>query len=108
MELVLPESDATKSVTWNFHVDDSQKNSRHDIIIGRDLLLELKLDLCLHDYNIRGNGGTYEGCTVSMKDTSDLRNDARFRNESLWKSEHVIDFTRSTSRILDAQYQKSD
>ena len=33
-ELVQPELDATKSVTWSFHVDDSQKHSRYDMIIG--------------------------------------------------------------------------
>ena len=58
VELVWPELDATKSMTWSFHVDDSQKNSRYDMKIGRDLLLELKLDLCLSDYPIKGNGGT--------------------------------------------------
>ena len=58
VELVLPELDAKKSVTWNFYMDDSQKNSRYDMIIGRDLLLELTLDLCLFVCTIKGNGGT--------------------------------------------------
>ena len=39
VELLLPELDAMKSVTWSFHVDDSQKYSRYEMIIGRDLLL---------------------------------------------------------------------
>ena len=34
VELVLPELDATKSVTWSFHVYDLQKNSPYDMIIG--------------------------------------------------------------------------
>ena len=81
VELVLPKLDATKSVAWIFHVDDLQKNSRYDMIIGRDLLLKLKLDLCLSDYNIKGNGGAYGGCTATMKDPSDLCDDTSFRNE---------------------------
>ena len=42
VELALTELDATKSVVWSFHVDDLQKNSRYIMIIGHDLLLELK------------------------------------------------------------------
>ena len=34
VELVLPGLDTMKSVTWSFHVDDSQRNSRHDMIMG--------------------------------------------------------------------------
>ena len=101
MELVLPKLDATKSVTLNFHVDDLQKNSRFDMIIGRDVLLELNLDLCFSDCTVKGNGGGYKGCTVTMKDTSNLRDDAIFRNEGLWEIKYVLDYTRHTRRILD-------
>ena len=81
VELVLRELDAIKSVTWNIHMDDSQRNARYDIIVGRDLLSGLQLDLCFYYYTIGGNGGTYEGCAVSMNYPSDLSNDARFRDE---------------------------
>ena len=50
----------------------------------------------------------YKGCTIYMKDPSDLRDDAIFRNEELWESEHVLNSTQRTCRILDAQYQKAD
>ena len=95
-------------MTWSFHVDELQKNSRYDMIIGWNLLLELKLDLCFSDYTINGNGCAYEGCTTLMRDTSNLRDDTSFRNEKWWKSEHVIDYTRRTHRILDKKDQKSD
>ena len=93
---------------WSYQVDDLQKNSRYDMIIGQDFLLELKLDLCLSDYMIKGNGGTYEGCTNPMKYPSNLYYDTSFRNEELWESEHVRDSKRRTCRILDAKYQKVD
>ena len=60
VELVLPELDATKIVKWNFHVDDSQKTSRYDMITGQDLLLELKLNLCFSSCTIKGYVGMYE------------------------------------------------
>ena len=52
--------------------------------------------------------GTYEGCTAYIRDPSDLRDDASFRNESLREIKHVLDFTRLTRRILDAKYQKAN
>ena len=106
MELVLPELDVKKSGTWNFHEDDLQKNSRYDMIIGRDLLLELKLDLCLYNCTIKINGGVYKVCTVSMQYNSDLRDGAILRNEEWWESEHVLDSKQRTRRIFYAQYQK--
>ena len=62
-------------------MDDLQKNSRYDMIIGQDLLLEIKLYLYLSGYTIKVNVGAYEGCTDPMKDTSDLCDDASLRNE---------------------------
>ena len=78
------------------------------MIIGRDLLLELKLDLCLSDYTIIFNGGAYKGCTAPMSDPYKFCDDARFRNEELWESDHVLDSTQRTRRILDANYQRAD
>ena len=89
-----------------FHVDDSQKSSRYDMIIGQDLLLELKLNLCLYNYTMKGNGGAYKGCTAHMKDSYNICDDASLRNGELRKIEHVHDSTRRTRRILDANYQR--
>ena len=44
-------------------------------------MLELKLDLCLSDYTIKGNGGGYKGCNDLMRYTYDLCDDTKFRNE---------------------------
>ena len=85
VESVLPELDVTESVMWGLHVDDSQKNPRHDMIICQDLLLELKLDLCFSDYTIKGNEGAYEGCTAPMKYPYGFCNDASSINEELWE-----------------------
>ena len=78
------------------------------MIIGRDLLLELKLDLCFSDYTIKVNGCAYKGCTAPTRDPYDLCDDASFRNEEVWESEHVLDSMRCTRRILDAKYQRAD
>ena len=84
VKLVLPELDATKSVAWRFRVEDSKKYSRYEMIIGRDLLLKLKLDLCFSDCTVKGNGCAYKGCTAPMKDPYDLCDESSSRNEELW------------------------
>ena len=66
-------------------MDDSHTNSRYDMIIGQDLLLEIKLDLCFSNYTIKGNGGVYEGCTAPMKYPYGFCNDASSINEELWE-----------------------
>ena len=78
------------------------------MIMGQDLLLELKLDLCFSYYTIRGNWGAYKECTISMKDPANLHDDTIFRNEELWERKHVLDSTQRTRRILKAQYQNLD
>ena len=55
------------------------------MIIDQDLLLELKLDLCLYYYTIKVNGGVYEGCTAPMRDPYNFCDDASFRNEEVWE-----------------------
>ena len=51
------------------------------MIIVWYLLLELKLDLCFSDYTIKSNGGTYKVWAAPIKYSSNLRDDASFRNE---------------------------
>ena len=57
VENLLHELDVTKSIIWNFHVDDSPRNHKCDMILGRGIFSKLKTDLCLSDNTIRGNGG---------------------------------------------------
>ena len=37
------------------------------MILGRDALLELQMDICLSNYTISGNGDTHEVCMTPMK-----------------------------------------
>ena len=70
-------------MTWSFHMDDLQKNSGYDMIMGQDLLLEIRLDLCFSKYITIGNGGAYKVLTAPMKDTSDLCDGTSFINKEL-------------------------
>ena len=68
-------------MTWSFHEFFLQKNLRYDLIIGQDLLLEFKLDLCFSDYTIKDDGGAYKVWTDPMTYPSGFRDDKSFRNE---------------------------
>ena len=43
-----------------------------------------------------------------MRGPNDLCDDASFRNEEVWESDHVLDSTRHTPRVLDANNQKDN
>ena len=93
VDFVLTELNATKILTWNFHVDDLWKHSRYNMIMGQDLLSELQIYLYFSGYTIRVNVGAYKGCTISMRGmsneyvriSSNLRDYASFMNEELWE-----------------------
>ena len=61
----LPELSATKIVTWNCHVGDCAK-CRYDMILSRNLLTDLSLNLKLSDHVIESNDGPFKGSTAPM------------------------------------------
>ena len=58
----LPEFSAKRIFTWKFHVDEST-NSRYNIILGRDLLTAMGLDLKFSENVIHGVEVPYKGCS---------------------------------------------
>ena len=63
----LPELSATKIVTCNCHEDESTKG-RHDMILGRDLLTALRLNLKCSDHVIEVDDGPIKVLTAPMFD----------------------------------------
>ena len=57
----------TKTVTWKCHIDEST-TGRYDMILGRDLLTALGLDLKFSENVIRGVEGPHKGCSAPMFD----------------------------------------
>ena len=111
IDMILPELDATKIMTWYCHVDDSLVLGRYDMIIGRDLLSELCINLDFSTHTITCHGGAYEGCTAPMKDVDSINfndsSDDVFAHEELWESEAVLESTKCARKILDAHYENS-
>ena len=52
IDFTLTELSATKIVIWNCHVDDSAKG-RYDMILGRNILKALGLNLKFSDHVIK-------------------------------------------------------
>ena len=69
VDFCLLEFSTTKIVTWKCHVDRSI-NGRYYMILGRDLLTALGLDLKISDNVILGREGPYKGCSAPMLDVS--------------------------------------
>ena len=61
----MPEFSTTKIVSWKYPVDN-QTNSRYAMILGRDLLTVLVLDLKFSKNISIGGDGPYEGCSAPM------------------------------------------
>ena len=54
---------------WKCHLDESTTN-RYDMILGRDLLTTLGLDLAFFENVIHGGQGPYKGCSSPMVDVN--------------------------------------
>ena len=67
VSFVLSELQADKVITWEFHVDEEQ-TTHYDLLIGRDLLNEVGIDLLFSSKSI-----SWEGHTTAMKDPLEFK-----------------------------------
>ena len=67
IDFTLPKISATKIVTWDFHVDESDKG-RCYTILGRDILTALGLNLEFSKYFIKEYYGPLKGSMAPMVD----------------------------------------
>ena len=65
VDICLPEFSSMKIVTWKCHLENST-NGGYDMILDRDLLTALLIDINAFDNTILGGEGTYEGCFAPM------------------------------------------
>ena len=61
----LPELSATKIVMWDYHVDESAM-SRYKMILGRDILTSLRLNIKLSGNVIKADDVPLKGSTAPM------------------------------------------
>ena len=63
----LPELDTHKTVHWKVHIDASTGPTRYDMIVGRDLMKELKLIQDFDNEQIKCDNGPYANCSAPLK-----------------------------------------
>jgi hypothetical protein len=64
---MLPEFHAQRLIKWDMYVDDSTSLSTYDMIIGRDLMDAIGMDLLFSENLMR-----WDNATVPMRDSSIL------------------------------------
>ena len=109
IKLSLPELDSNKIVTWDCYVDDSTEKQRYDVIIGRDLLSVLKLNLDFDTMSISCEKGPYMGCSTPMKPIDDVLKFSGVKEiMEILDVDPVHDATKRVARITKANYKKAD
>ena len=67
IEFTLPELSITKILMWNCHVGESAKGV-YGMILGRDLLTALGINLKFSDHVIEADYGPFKGLMLTMVD----------------------------------------
>ena len=110
INFTLPEFTMSRDVKWTVQVDESpENNSRYDMIMGRDLLSTLGID-------IMWSKGTlvWDNLSIPMKDatetrvTSDVDATAHLLELFEVEDEHISHEYMEATHILDAKYEKAD
>ena len=96
-QLTLPELQDDVLIEWDFHVTKSL--GKYDMIIGRDMLKFLKIDLRFSD-----NVVEWDGRELPFKDGDATTSDSYHVNDS----DAVEDAVERVKKILDAKYEKAD
>ncbi len=93
----MPEFSSQKEIHWEMFVEefDAQKN-QYDIIIGRDLMRELRLDLLFSNGTM-----SWDGSQVSIKPEGSLSDLAQYRREYLY----IEDPETSEKNSTDCGYE---
>lgn len=67
IHLSLPEFSDSKIINWKFSVEDSE-NIGYDMIIGRDLMMQLKINFSFENKSV-----SWEGIEIPMRDFNRLK-----------------------------------
>ena len=106
--LMLPEFSDKKNITWHFSVFEGS-DVGYDMVIGRDLMLELGMDISFAKKTV-----TWEGIEIPMRDFNKLRkwNISKMEmNAIIQESAEPIVTQEATKRIikiLDSKYEKAN
>ena len=105
VEFTLNEFSESRRIQWKFHVLPDDSKLPYDMIIGRDLMRKLKMDVLYSD-----NVVTWDELRLPMHEVKDNGewHDFNALVEDQAESESVKDSMSRLTRILDANYDTPD
>jgi hypothetical protein len=103
MQFNMPEFSESKQVQWNFHVLPEKTSLPYDMIIGRDLMRKLKMDVLYSSEAI-----VWDGLRLPMQEVKNNFMDFNAIIEDTTESDSVKEQMNRMNRILDANYEKPD
>jgi predicted aspartyl protease len=101
VDFSLPELHANRTIKQSFHVIDVELK-RYDMIIGRDLIKSLGLEIKGNDLSIK-----WDDAAIPWRDMDSTIEDAYFA-EDIYSNEPVEQEIQRMTDILDAKYSKAD
>ena len=108
VHFTLSEFSDKKIVHWNFNIIDS-KDVGYDMILGRDIMLQLKMDVSFAQKSV-----SWEGISIPMRDYNRLRQYKLSKYELkaiIREAQEPIITKKATERmikILDSNYRKAN
>ncbi len=103
-KFMLPEFHAHRVIEWEVYVDDSTSLSTYDMIIGRDLMDAIGLDLLFSENLLK-----WDNATVPMRDSSLFEEpSANPFAELLSMHDPITTEAERIQRILDIKYAPAD
>jgi hypothetical protein len=96
-----------KRVQWTFHVDCTEKSSNlgYDMIIGRDLLSELGIDIMFSTGTLRWEDTKIPMCTFGELQNRENAHHCYYIRDDV---DATNELTKRTVKILDSKYDKID
>jgi hypothetical protein len=102
----LPALFENKEIDWNCYVDDSSPDTcLYDLIIGRDLMFELGIDICFSTAEIK-----WENASIPMVSVDSLHNlnIDRFEKELLYSQDPETTDAERIQNIVESKYCPAD
>ena len=103
LQFNMPEFSESKQVQWKFHVLPETTSLPYDMIIGRDLMRKLKMDVLYSSEAI-----VWDGLRLPMQEVKNNFMDFNAIIEDTTESDSVKEQMKRMNRILDANYEKPD
>ncbi len=107
--MILPDFTRQTKFEFDCHVDPTQKshNTNYDIILGKDFMQELRIDILNSSLTLR-----WDGIEIPMRNFGDLRKREDAENAYYLhrdeQTDSTIEMQSRATRILDAQYEKAN